>query len=994
MAPRRMRSRAICCFGWNTMLHLQRLGLCNKRIPPYTIQNVLALLLLSSQVMTTTHVLPDGGFVTITSSGKPSQNARVWSCAEPAISVTNKQLTSSETGATFSDPEGKGSGTANWSGIKRSFYEGEKVTVTLNCSNMMISFSTDGCANGKPFFNRGVRHPWDPDRSSQTFEFTFQPVAGRTKVAIHIDASPTAPGNYSSTHAFASWFYTPGGATPPPQKSSLTAADAQLVSASYLMRGSPVADFTDISPFIKDVPSPDGIAADGSSLLVLRAPVAKADTATFTVGGAGGALYPLAGEIPLQSAGTRSLRVQTRESGGKHYALALYRPPSYFGRGNTSKPLDFKVKFAGGAEASLSMKLVPPPIVLVHGTYDNPKFCYEDHADEDDTPVNMAPLLRNLGYDVRCTDWEETNGNKDPSEFQHNRMTVWKNAGGIEEALEATRSKGIVVSQADVICHSQGGAITRTYARGYPFSVSMPPTHPHYTDPAKCRSGEVLCWYHRPDNYFLGDIHRLITISTTHRGSHVLNVFKGLATYPDTTVADKLKKVMVDIFLFGIDRYVSGITTGGVLNQIPDSLELQLIGPTPVPSHAIACVASDEDMRNQRTDSMGEVLKGSELGMGNYWNKFYKVWLGTSNEARDFLFVQLCKLAGENGMPDPDGELAKYRDLATKVTINEDARNVRMDALIYQMRKIVFQGLENDCTVNIKSSFGGLEDPYRTRIPNVLHGWAPRYRAIQLRVLKLLVGDGSDFDYDGFPGYSGIKSRASTFAVVIPPLDPGPPISDAVIPVNPNVKQPPKGETSGGSGAGLIGGVDLSPERLASPESWKDSSGGGGTAKFEGGRLQLASPNEPEAEATTFLKSPLRGDFDLVIDYRLEAWKSKGEGQVQWDIMLSPSPRAVGEDYIVLGRRTTAEGDRVAVEPWKGLPGDEAPAATPGGGKLRVRRKGASWQVSQWDGQAWKEVLAFESAEHPEVYLGFGLSSGGEAEHAKVSVQLGGTSGG
>jgi len=603
-------------------------------------------------------------------------------------------------------------------------------------------------------------------------------------------------------------------------------------------------------------------------------------------------------------------------------------------------------------------------------------------------------MLRNLGFEVWTTDWEETNGNKNPSAFEDNRMTVWRNTGGIKEALEATRRKGIVVSQVDVICHSQGGVITRTYARGYPFSVSMPPTHPHYTDPAKCKDGNEVCWFHRGDNYFLGDIHRLITISSTHRGSHVLNVFKGLATYPDNSVAEKMKKLLVDIFLYVIDKYVSGIKTDGVLNQIPESLELQLIGPTPVASHAIACVASDEDMRNQRPDSMGEAIKGSELGMGNYWNKFYKVWLGTTNEARDFLFVQLCKLAGENGMPNPDGELAKYRDLASKVTVNEDARNVRMDALIFQMRKIVFQGLENDCTVGIKSSFGGLEEPYRTRVPNVLHGWAPRYRAIQLRVLRLLVSDGSDFDYDGFPGYSGIKSKGSTFAVVIPPLQPGPAFTDSVIPTNPTVKKPPIGETGGGTvtgaTAGLIGGVDFSPERLASPESWKDSSGNGGTAKFEGGRLQLASPNEPEAEASTFLKTPLTGDFDLVIDYRLESWKSIGEGQVQWDIMLSPSPRTVGEDYILLGRRTTEEGDRIAVEPWKSLPGDEAPAATPGGGKLRISRKGAMWVVSQWDGQAWKKVIDFESADHPIVYLGFGLSTAGRAENAKVSLQING----
>jgi hypothetical protein len=956
---------------------------------------MLAIFLLTSYVLTTTTTLPNGVIMTITSSGKPSQNARVWSCAEPFLSSTNKSLSSSESGATFTDPAGKLSGTASWSGIKRSFYEGEKVTVTFRASNMIASFSADSCANGESSFRRGVRHPWDPDRSSQTFEFVFQPVAGRKRVGMNIMSSPGVAGAYSGFNTQVGWVFTPGAlTTTPPQKSILSAVDAQLVVAGHFMRGSDASEIYDIETYIKDVPSAKGIAADGASLLLLRAPSDSAGTATFTVTGAGGALYPLVGQVPLKSAGVQSLTVTTRPAAsGRHFALALYRPPSYFGGGNTSKPIRFKVKFGAGTAAELNLNLVPPPVVLVHGTYDNPQFCYRDHTDEDDTQVNMAPMLEKLGYDVRCTDWEETNGNKDPSEFQHNRVTVWENTGGIREALEATRRKGIVVTQADVICHSQGGAITRTYARGFPFSVSMPPSHSHYTDPAKCRSGDVLCWYHRSENYYLGDIHRLITISTTHRGSHVLNVFKGLATYPDNSAAEKLRKVMVDIFLVAIDKIVSGITTGGVLNQIPESLELQLIGPTPVPSHAIACVASNEDMRNQRPDSMGEALKFSELGMGNYWNKFYKVWLGTTNEARDFLFVQLCKLAGENGMPGPDGELTRYRELASKVTMNEDPKNVRMDALIFQMRKIVFQGLENDCTVGIKSSFGGLEGPYRTRVPEVLHGWAPRYRAIQLRVLRLLTGDGNDFDYDGFPGYSGIKSKASTFATVIPPLDPGPPLVDSVIPKNPNFKPYLKTGTGSGtgvsSGTGLIGGVDFSPERLAVPESWKDSSGGGGSAKFEGGHLQLASPNEPEAEATTFLKSPLRGDFDLVFDYRLESWKSKGEGQVQWDVMFSPSPRAVGEDYIVLGRRTTAEGDRVAVEPWKGLAGDEAKAATPGGGKLRVNRKGASWQVSQWDGQAWKKVHEFESNANSEVFLGFGLSSGGEAENAKVSVQIG-----
>lgn len=954
---------------------------------------MLALLLLSCQpVVADGFPLPSGEILAIHGSGKPHQNARAWTAQEPTITRETQHISISQSGAEIKDPDGKGSGSASWSGFKQTFYEGETVTITMSATNMLASFTAFNCADGKETRRTSVRHPWDPPANTSTLTFKFQPREGARSVGFNFSANPTMTQRYNGRGAQISWIFKAGQGTQP-STATLSAVDAKLVSASTLMRGSITAEVADISPFIKEAAQPAGIAADGASLLVLRSQTSKADTATFTVGGAGGALYPLAGEIPLKSSGTRSLSVKTREMGGKHYAIALYRPPSSFGRGAPEKPIDFKVAYASGAKAALSLKLVPPPVVLVHGTYDNPRFCYQEHSDEDDTSVNMSPMLQKLGYDVFCTDWEETNGDKDPSDFQHNRMAVYKNPGGIKEALDTVRRKGIVVSQADVVCHSQGGVITRTYARGYPFSISLPPSHKHYTDPNQCRSGDTPCWYHRADNYFLGDIHRLITISTTHRGSHVLNVFKGLGSYPDKSVSDKLTKALVDLALVGIDKGASAISTGGVLNQIPDSLELQLVGPTPVASHAIACVASDEDMRNQRPDSIGEALKLSELGMGNYWNKFYKVWLATSNEARDYLFVQLSKLAGENGMPNPDGELAKYRELASKVTLNEDPKNPRMDALIFQMRKIVFQGLENDCTVGIKSSFGGLSDPYRTRIPDALHGWAPRYRSVQLRVLRLLAGDGADFDTDGFPGYSGVKSKGSSFITSVPCLDLGAPITDDVIPRNPNFK--PYLNAGGGkteppivTGSKLIGGLDISPEQLAKTESWKALSARGGTVEFADGRLNLASPSLSEAEAKSFLKSPLRGDFDLVIDYRLDNWKAKGEGMVQFDVMLSPSPRTIGEDYILFGRRTTTEGDFVEVAPWKALPGDEATAATKGGGKLRVSRKGSKWAISQWTGQSWKEVSTFDSADHPEVYLGFSLSVAGEGENAKVSIRL------
>jgi len=208
--------------------------------------------------------------------------------------------------------------------------------------------------------------------------------------------------------------------------------------------------------------------------------------------------------------------------------------------------------------------------------------------------------------------------------------------------------------------------------------------------------------------------------------------------------------------------------------------------------------------------------------------------------------------------------------------------------------------------------------------------------------------------------------------------------------VEPDDKRPPvtkdeKPPVVGG--VGPVGGMD--PAAL-SQASWSDKSGGGGSIKFEYGRLEMASPNDPEAEAQTFLSTPLRGDFDLVIDYRLENWKLKGEGQAQWDVIVSSKPKTAGENYMILGRRTGEEGDLFAVEPWSGAAGEETKAATPGGGKVRIVRKGASWTVSQWDGQVWKALTTFESTQPQELYLGFSLSVGGNAEAAKVSVQLSG----
>ena len=759
---------------------------------------VLALLLANNSPKIQSMSLPGGHVLTVVHSGSPRPGAKVWSCKGPVFSETNAlgvlnkgehnpHSSISTGGAGFTDPAGKDSGHTIHQGVNLKFFEGEKVSITLQADKMSVGFRAYNCADGKANFGGGVSN------GSTTVNFTFQPKEGLDKVSM-VANSRSHAALYTSWTWIVGWTFTPGDQAPE-TPTNLTVADAQAVHASFLMRGSPVAQLSKIAYYVQRADAPTGGAADGDSLLVVRAAADKAGTATLSLTGAGGALYPLEGEVPIKSAGSKSLSLKTRtDSKGKFWYLALYRPPSYFPppkNGETQKtvPIYFSLSDNAGGKGKLELDLVHPPIVLVHGTYDNPLFCYQTHSAEDDSAFTMEEWFERLGYRVFNVDWEEWNGMKDPSDFQTNKTRVWDGKNGIRDALDALRKDGIVVSQADVICHSQGGVIARTYCRGYPFEVSLPPTSKHYTNPDHCKAGGVDCWYHRADNYYLGDIHRLITISTTHRGSAVCSLFEALKGFPDQSMSESfIKTVLINSFLTVVDNTASGIYSGGFKNQVPDSLELQLIGPTPVPAHAIACVCTDEDMKTVRPDSVTLAYKGSVPGQGAYWNNMWKIWMGTADAVRDWALEELTKKA--EAKEDPNNRTARkrleaYRACVAALPTNstlvnligqqlpESSMSRKLDALFYAIRDVVFEGDRNDCTVAMTSSFGGLKPPYTFLAEHVLHGWAPRYKNVQRDVLQAVECNGNIIDPDGFPGYSGIKSQASSFATTIRPDDSG-----------------------------------------------------------------------------------------------------------------------------------------------------------------------------------------------------------------------------
>jgi hypothetical protein len=425
-----------------------------------------------------------------------------------------------------------------------------------------------------------------------------------------------------------------------------------------------------------------GTVADGESRLLVAVRVNAPGTVSFR-------LRPIPGvdvgefEV-LQEYGagvdtsrTKVLALETKTRGAD--AFALYRPPRSFDpAGATMRlagvrstrgrdlPLEYRlvqidVGWKGDGDVSVqverteSIAILRPPVVLVHGTYDSGAGAW-DWPDDDtyrakaqadaapgkspyDTP-SFARQLEELGFAVFVVNYPASSGEdvqyiKDlavtpaeaasrkaskyyASHFTDNARVVWDGGRiehvdrgeGIEAALAFFRDGlNVAATRADVVGHSMGAVLPRVYSRGVPLSQPWDRPGPN--------------WYLRPDNWGTGDINRLISIGATHRGSHVprlasqywkhLPVGVSSAAWAGWNVRTGFK-----------------LGEGAATDQDPvDSKALEMLGPTRVPTHAIAGVGTVRD------------LDLFDLGFTepSYRNRFMITWPYTPEASLDPLFA-------------------------------------------------------------------------------------------------------------------------------------------------------------------------------------------------------------------------------------------------------------------------------------------------------------------------------------------------------------------
>lgn len=521
-----------------------------------------------------------------------------------------------------------------------------------------------------------------------------------------------------------------------------------------------------------------GAAADGESLLLIQAICQEAGSVSFALEG-----DSPAGEFLDPATLKSDHQFSTRPSDKLHIALAIYRPPAEFGdfRGNR-RTIKLTARFTpanrAAADAAQSesfvaqLEIVRPPVVLLHGMYDAPSRLWEVTPPAVIGDQSMRAALEAQGLRVFLCDYEESNGRTfgGPSRLRDNAHVLWENPGGIRQALQTLRDEGIAVTQADIVGHSMGGLLARAYIRGQALTDQQTagfawPTLPRIgqveaqAEEAAVETPESGGWYHRADNFGAGDVNRLITVCTPHLGSSIVDlILKYPTAWKDARgdMGEEARLFMQTINLLG------GISSGAFLDQASDSLALAELGPTRVPSFAIACEATPASFDDYD---------------GTYQVRFLTVCLVTPTDVLARVLSESVDTAANEDHPfhelreivdrNPQRAQAVARTALSALVSGGSLHSLDGETTVWAQRVLhdfstaVFEGAVHDGALTEASAYGGLPPENRVTIRHVLHSYAPSYPAVQEKICELLTGPQDAFCQAGFPALQTVDGETA-----------------------------------------------------------------------------------------------------------------------------------------------------------------------------------------------------------------------------------------
>jgi uncharacterized repeat protein (TIGR01451 family) len=303
----------------------------------------------------------------------------------------------------------------------------------------------------------------------------------------------------------------------------------------------------------------DGVTADGASRLVIRVSATNHGTVKLSLRAADGASGVSGnpwedGHIGSMgsTAGSDQYTLATTSTATGQRAYALYHAPEIFHRNAVDSDLPLRlvgmrVVFtpdSGSATTqAVSIHIVRPPVVLMHGIWSSRQEAFEGF--EEAFKQNEA-VAQVFGPSYPNDLYFRSNATVLPDEIAH--------------ACAAFRQQGFAATRADVFSHSMGGVLSRIYA------------------------GSAN--YKRSENYQRGDINRLVTINSPHRGSFVADIQDGLFPWLSQTAWGRSQRDAIEFLMRDMGK---SVTAGASYDLSSTSAEIVKMNqrPTDVAAHVI-----------------------------------------------------------------------------------------------------------------------------------------------------------------------------------------------------------------------------------------------------------------------------------------------------------------------------------------------------------------------------------------------------------------------